>query len=368
MDLVRGTTGCATGDPRGDAGDRGLIETVTRDPNHPGANHLYIHALEPTTTPARAGRPPDLLKLMPGAGHMVHMPSHIYQRVGRYADAVASNELAVAADEDYIAQCRAQGLYPMGYYPHNIHFLWFAATMEGRSEVAIDAARKTASKVEDEMLAQLPLLAAFRSCRTAPTRFGRWDEMLAEPEPPAGSLYLTAPGTTRAAWPSRPRATRRRGARARGLAPPLPDKPRLHAVLAQHRRASSALAPGAGRRAGRAREYDDAIAHSSGPCAWRTPRLHRARGVALPAAARPRRRAARGRPRGEAETVYWEDLRRPRQRLVAVRPRPGAAGPGQGRRAAPPRPASEGLGRADVKLTASRFGRPVSVSSRAAGR
>ena len=59
------------------------------------------------------------------------MPSHIYQRVGRYADSIRSNELAVKADEDYIAQCRAQGLYPMGYYPHNIHFLWFAATADG---------------------------------------------------------------------------------------------------------------------------------------------------------------------------------------------------------------------------------------------
>ena len=70
---------------------------------------------------------------MPAAGHMVHMPSHIYQRVGRYADAMRSNELAIAADENYITQCRAQGLYPMAYYPHNIHFLWFAATADGQS-------------------------------------------------------------------------------------------------------------------------------------------------------------------------------------------------------------------------------------------
>ena len=70
---------------------------------------------------------------MPAAGHMVHMPAHIYQRVGRYADAMKSNQLAIAADEDYITQCRAQGLYPMAYYPHNIHFLWFAATADGQS-------------------------------------------------------------------------------------------------------------------------------------------------------------------------------------------------------------------------------------------
>ena len=91
--------------------------------------------MEATNTPEKAEAAADrLLTLMPGAGHMVHMPSHIYQRVGRYADAAASNEPAIAADEDYITQCRAQGLYPMGYYPHNIHFLWFAATADGRSQ------------------------------------------------------------------------------------------------------------------------------------------------------------------------------------------------------------------------------------------
>jgi tetratricopeptide (TPR) repeat protein len=94
----------------------GLLESVLkRNPNHPGANHYYIHAME-ATAPEKAEAAADrLLKLMPGAGHMVHMPSHIYQRVGRYADAAASNEAAILADEDYIAQCRAQGIYPMAY-------------------------------------------------------------------------------------------------------------------------------------------------------------------------------------------------------------------------------------------------------------
>ena len=110
---------------------------------------------------------------MPAAGHMVHMPSHIYQRVGRYADAMKSNELAIAADEDYITQCRAQGLYPMGYYPHNVHFLWFAATADGQSQLAIESARKLAAKVDDETLKELPLLAGFRVVPYyALTRFG----------------------------------------------------------------------------------------------------------------------------------------------------------------------------------------------------
>ena len=75
---------------------------------------------------------------MPGAGHIVHMPAHIYMRVGRFADVVSSNQQAVKADEDYIAQCRAQGLYPLGYYPHNIHFIWMGATRSGQSALALE--------------------------------------------------------------------------------------------------------------------------------------------------------------------------------------------------------------------------------------
>ena len=85
--------------------------------------------------------------LMPAAGHMVHMPAHIYLRVGRYADAAEANVRAIAADEDYLAQCQAQGLYPVTYYPHNLHFLWAAATFEGRKAAAVDAARQVAEKV-----------------------------------------------------------------------------------------------------------------------------------------------------------------------------------------------------------------------------
>src|SRR5439155_693950 len=170
----------------------GLTEQIiARNPQHPGALHLYIHLME-AYAPFKAEAAADRLQtLMPAAGHMVHMPAHIYQRVGRYADAARSNELAIAADEDYISQCRAQGLYPMAYYPHNLHFLWFAATAEGRSQMAIEAARKAASKVDDETLKAVPLLAGFRVVPYyALTRFGKWDEMLREPEPPPTSAYL----------------------------------------------------------------------------------------------------------------------------------------------------------------------------------
>ena len=114
--------------------------------------------------------------LMPGAGHMVHMPSHIYLRVGRYADASASNERAIVADEDYLSQCQAQGMYPVGYYPHNTHFLWFASTFEGRSAQAIEMARKTAEKVPHHVSAHagslhdLPIVPLY-----AYVRFGKWD-------------------------------------------------------------------------------------------------------------------------------------------------------------------------------------------------
>ena len=166
---------------------------MARNPRHPAALHMYIHLVE-SIAPEKAERAADtLLTLMPAAGHMVHMPGHIYQRVGRYADAIRANELAVAADEDYITQCRAQGLYPMAYYPHNIHFLWFSATFDGQGRTAVDSARSLASKIDDEMLKAVPLMAGFRVVPYyALTRFGRWDEMLKEPEPPAFSPVLRA--------------------------------------------------------------------------------------------------------------------------------------------------------------------------------
>src|SRR5687767_8977359 len=106
-----------------------LGQVIAKHPNHPGALHYWVHLWEPTDTPERAEAEADrLLPLMPGAGHIVHMPAHIYMRVGRHADVVKSNLLSVKADEDYIAQCRAQGIYPLGYYPHNIHFVWMGAT------------------------------------------------------------------------------------------------------------------------------------------------------------------------------------------------------------------------------------------------
>ncbi|WP_420399925.1 hypothetical protein [Flagellimonas sp.] len=161
-----------------------LEKAIEINPDNPGAHHYYIHMVElpkPDLAVASADR---LGALMPAAGHIVHMPSHIYIRVGRYLDAVKSNQAAILADEDYISQCYSQGLYPLGYYPHNIHFLWSAASLLGDSEIAIDAAKKTAEKVPTGELINLPFLQDFASTPLlAYTRFGKWNEILTIPAP-----------------------------------------------------------------------------------------------------------------------------------------------------------------------------------------
>jgi tetratricopeptide (TPR) repeat protein len=171
---------------------RVLESVLARNPNHPGAIHLYIHTVEyarPELAEAGAER---LWKLAPGAGHLVHMPSHIFRRVGRYDDASKSNQDAIAADEDYIEQCRAQGVYPLAYYPHNIHFLWDSATMEGRKDTAINAARKSSASIPEGAWREVPLLHQFLVAPLfAYTRFGEWDMILAESRPAEDSLFWT---------------------------------------------------------------------------------------------------------------------------------------------------------------------------------
>ena len=173
-----------------------LERVLAANPKHPGALHYWIHLWEPTRTPERAEREADrLLPLMPGAGHIVHMPAHIYYRVGRYDDVVTSNQKAAAADEEYIAQCRAQGMYPLAYYPHNIHFVWMGATMSGQSRLAVEAARKTAASISSATPEQLPFVQGFLVVPYyALVRFGRWDEILSEAKPARDSLF------TRAIW------------------------------------------------------------------------------------------------------------------------------------------------------------------------
>jgi tetratricopeptide (TPR) repeat protein len=343
---------------------------MSRNPRHPAALHMYIHLME-STAPEKAERAADtLLTLMPAAGHMVHMPGHIYQRIGRYADAIRANELAVAADEDYITQCRAQGLYPMAYYPHNIHFLWFSATFDGQGRVAIESARSLASKIDDETLKAVPLLAGFRIVPYyALTRFGRWDDMLKEPEPPAYSPVL------RAVWHY-----------ARGLSfvatgrtdAAMPELTRLRELLADEAMkqplfspnlAGLVLAPApevlAGEIAAARGDYASAIAHLeravrledslvyTEPSEFHYPPRHALGAILLEA----------GRP-AEAETVYWEDLRRNKENgwalfglLQALRAQQKVD-----EAALIEARFSKAWTRADVTLTASRFGRSPGTS------
>ncbi len=171
-----------------------LESVLERNPEHPGAIHFYIHAVEASDTPGRAEAGADRLgDLVPGSGHLVHMPSHIYLRVGRYEDATRINERASAADESYISQCRAQGFYPALYYPHNIHFLWYTASLEGRSAVAIAAARKLADNVPTDLIGDIPLIEQFLAVPMfGLVRFARWDDVLAEPQPRAEHRFATA--------------------------------------------------------------------------------------------------------------------------------------------------------------------------------
>ena len=190
--------------PKGHGGEivATLESIIKRSPNHPGALHLYIHAVEASTTPERGEAAADrLFTLMPGAGHIVHMPGHIYYRVGRYADAVRVNEIAAKVDEAYIASCKAQGYYPAGYYGHNIHFLWTSSEMEGRSQASLDAARRLIKAVDPVGLAKdMPQADLYAFTPSASLlRFGRWNEILAEPAPPpemklAMAVWLEARG------------------------------------------------------------------------------------------------------------------------------------------------------------------------------
>ena len=162
-----------------------LESVLAKNPNHPLAIHLYIHAVEASSDPARAEGPADRLgKLVPGAGHLVHMPAHIYWRIGRYHDASLVNIEAAKVDEDYIAQCNAQGFYPALYYPHNVHFLWAASTMEGRSELSIESALKVSKYVRIEQIKQIPFLEFFHTIPLLSyVRFAKWNEILSYEKP-----------------------------------------------------------------------------------------------------------------------------------------------------------------------------------------
>ena len=161
-----------------------LDYVLSRNKNHPHALHLWIHAWESIDAKKAEAEADRLVPLMPGAGHMVHMPAHIYQRVGRHDDVIRVNQLATKADEDYIAACRAQGLYPLAYYPHNLHFIWMGASAIGQKTLALEAARKLAAAVPMEGLKAAPILQGFTIVPYyAMVRFNEWDQILADKGP-----------------------------------------------------------------------------------------------------------------------------------------------------------------------------------------
>ena len=171
-----------------------LLEGVLkRSPQHIGACHYYIHAVEAWQPERALSCAERLPSLAPGAGHLVHMPSHIYIRVGRYDKAAERNVHAVSADQHYLEGGHLTGVYPAAYYPHNIHFLWAVLTMQGRSGEALQAARDLMKVVSLDVVRQVPELEL-----TVPTplfalvRFGRWDDILREPSPPSGLNYSVA--------------------------------------------------------------------------------------------------------------------------------------------------------------------------------
>jgi tetratricopeptide (TPR) repeat protein len=175
---------------------RNLERIITANPNHPGACHFYIHAVEAVQAEKAVACAERLAGLMPGAGHLVHMPAHIYIRVGRWNDAIETNKHAVHADERFIASEKPSGFYPVMYYPHNHHFLSFASIMAGRKALALEHARHTRSNIPVEAAAQFPALQNLSSYPyLALVSFGAWDELLKEPDPPANHRLATGLAT-----------------------------------------------------------------------------------------------------------------------------------------------------------------------------
>ena len=175
-------------------GTQEIVATLERGiafaPNHPGLCHFYIHTVEASLTPERALPCAERLgALMPGAGHLVHMPAHVYIRVGRYADATMANEHAAHTDEIFLADRQTKGAYPF-YYAHNLDFLRAATMMEGRSAEAIKAAQDLVAKIPTEMAVANPGLELFTTAYLgALARFGKWSEILAQPAPAPGLRY-----------------------------------------------------------------------------------------------------------------------------------------------------------------------------------
>lgn len=299
-----------------------LGSVIERNAAHPGALHLYIHAVEASDEPERGVAAADRLReLVPAAGHLVHMPAHIYARVGRYHDAVLANQKAIAADDAYLAVCRPQpGVYPLGYVPHNHHFLWFAATMEGASATALDAARATGERTSEPALMRSPGFEAMQHFALTPlfakVRFARWDDIAATPQPDDDLPYMVAmwhyAQGIAAVRQGRAAAARRHHEQLRPASvDPAIEQMQVweryslvHGVRIAERVLAAELAADAGDNEAavaalrEAVVIEDALPYDEPP-GWHMPVRH-SLGAVLLAAGRP----------AEAEAVYREELRR----------------------------------------------------------
>ncbi len=300
--------------------ERRLQRALSLAPKHPGALHYWIHLQESSRAPERAHAQADRLRdLVPGSGHLVHMPAHIYMRTGRFADASAANERSIEADRRYLEQVDAQGAYRVGYAAHNHHFLWASAAMQGRSARAIAAARASwivacGPNANDFTTATLQHLAALPLY--ALVRFERWDEIVRgtlppdTPEPYPLAVFHFARGT---AFARMGQATRARDELARLVA--VAADPRLAKAKVKNINTASSLAAiaratleaeiaraegdrvRAVERLREATRLEDGLAYDE-PHLWLAPTRH-ALGAALLEAGRP----------AEAERTFREDLR-----------------------------------------------------------
>ncbi|MFO1314201.1 MAG: tetratricopeptide repeat protein [Burkholderiales bacterium] len=308
-----------TGRPWTEATTDLLARALVLAPDHPGANHYWIHVMESSSQPGRATASADRLRtLAPGSGHLLHMPAHVYMRTGRYADASRANEASIAADRAYVAQVDAQRAYRVGYVAHNHHFLYASAAMEGRSRVAIaaaDAAFPAACGPNPPdrstgILQQYSVLPLF-----ARVRFGQWRALLEDTLPPGGpepyprAIWHYARGTAYARTGRLPEARRELAQLDAAAADPALQQVKvknINAAAALVRiaqltlRADIAAAEGRGSEAvsllAQAVAVEDALAYDE-PHLWLAPTRH-ALGAALLAIGR----------HDDAARVYREDL------------------------------------------------------------
>jgi len=297
-----------------------LARALAIAPDHPGANHYWIHLMESSSHPEQARASADRLRrLVPGSGHLLHMPAHIDMRTGRYAEAVAANERAIAADARYIAQVDAQGAYRVGYVAHNRHFLWAAAAMDGRSATALAAARDAFPSAcgpagadrSTGILQHYYVLPYF-----ALVRFGRWREVLEDTLPPdvaepyPRAIWHYARGTAHAKTGRVAEARRELDVLKQLAADPALQRARVKNINPAEALVRIAvltlgadIAAAEGRMEAAVALLTEATAIEDGltydePHLWLAPTRH-ALGAALLAAGRP----------ADAERVYREDLR-----------------------------------------------------------